>query len=368
MEIETFTATELAAFIASERYKKMPYLPITPLRAISQCANPQVDKDDILLFLAVENGEMLGYCGMLPDTVYFSDGSNKRMAWITGLWVNPAIRGKGIGSFLVKTAFETWGKSMYVTEFEPKTLPIYQKLGLTFLHTLNGQTLYDLEKWADLLILKYSKLNRIAFSLHFLEKITRPFFALFHSKSDFSALSFQKIAKIDTETELFIQSHQKKALLRRNAAALNWVTDFPWLKEMPQKDEIAQKYYFSYQAKIFKQEWVQVREKETGKIVALFLLSQRDANLKIPYFFADKKRIKVIESWILTYFQKSSACMLHVIQNDLFQYLDNQPINIRIKKYSKPFLHYFDILDEKMHENPYSLIDIQDGDGDCVFT
>ena len=55
MQLLTLNAIQLAAFIDSESYKNLQNLPITPLRALSQCNNPCAEADDILLLLFYGN-------------------------------------------------------------------------------------------------------------------------------------------------------------------------------------------------------------------------------------------------------------------------------------------------------------------------
>lgn len=364
MEIETFTATELAAFIVSERYKKMPYLPITPLRAISQCANPQADTHDILLFLAVENGEMLGYCGMLPDTIYIK-GRAEKVAWISGLWVNPAIRGKGIGKFLIKTALESYKNAMLVTEFIPETKKLYMSLACyQDMPALQGLTLYDIQKWDSLFVLKFTNFRSIFFLLKGISAITKPFFRLFLAKKTDNNLIFNKINEIDSATNAFIETKNKNALFRRNASDLNWLIHFPWMRKMPEKDVIAKAYYFSYQAQTFHQTWTQVKTKNEDKIVACFMLSVRDFNIKVPYFFAENAYIEPVAKWIFDYMQNSQASVFTLFQPELVAYFSqHKNLNYRTKKIEKPYM-----ISTKFNLADITGLRIQDGDGDCVFT
>ena len=132
-----------------------------------------------------------------------------------------------------------------------------------------------------------------------------------------------------------------------------------------QSDEaISKNYYFSYQSALFCQTWIQVKDKHTQQIVACFMLSLRECNLKVPYFFAEKAHIEAVATWILEYMQSSSASILTTFQPELVAYFQGQKnINFRIKNTSKPYMiaQKFDL------PQPFTL-QIQDGDGDCAFT
>lgn len=362
MEIRKLNAEQLSTFIQSEAYKNLPFLPITALRAISQCANPRMDKEDILLFIAEENSEMLGYCGMLPDRMYIKEQVHK-MAWISGLWVNPELRGRGVGTSLIKTALETWNNTMWVTEFIPDTKKLYTTLyEFQDLPPLKGLIIYHLAKWNKLVLLKFPKLKPLSLLLKTMSYLSRP---IFNRLSKSENLSFYSTHEINPEMSSFIERNNKNELFRRNSSDLNWLSHYPWMKQMSELDDIAKGYYFSYQATIFHQEWITVKDKQSHTIIACFMLSQRDFNLKIPYFYLEEASyISAIAEWIFAKMQMLDTCILTTFQPELVNYFQAHPtFNRRIKSTSRPYM-----LPKSINLSDIEKLRIQDGDGDCVFT
>ena len=98
----------LETFINSKEYFNLKTLPITKHRAISHIKNPRADKDDILLILAFEENDIVGYLGVLPDRLFLSDEKSYKCGWLSCFWVDYSVRGKGIGEQLIRKSLELW--------------------------------------------------------------------------------------------------------------------------------------------------------------------------------------------------------------------------------------------------------------------
>ena len=153
-------------------------------------------------------------------------------------------------------------------------------------------------------------------------------------------------------------------MFQRSEKELNWLTHFPWIAQMPEKDEIAKRYHFSAQSSVFQQVWIQVKEKKDNKLVAFFMLSLREETLKTPYFFAENAYIPEIAEWILGYMYAKKASILLTFQPELVSYFrKNHSLNFYTRNATR---HY--MLSKKLQLPENQIFSIQDGDGDGAFT
>src|SRR5215216_4877386 len=116
MEIKTLTPAQLQAFIETDEFKAMPVIPISTHRALSHVTNPRVEPNDVIMIMAYEEDKMVGYLGVLADRIYNDTGSFK-CGWLSCMWVDPTLRGRGIAKHLLSTAFANWQNHILVTEF-----------------------------------------------------------------------------------------------------------------------------------------------------------------------------------------------------------------------------------------------------------
>lgn len=370
MHIKQLNAAQLTDFLASTAFQNMPNVPISRIRGLSHAANPRADATDILLFLAEENGEMLGYFGMLPDYIYLQ-GKAEKVGWMSCLWIDPNTRGKGVAKALIENALQAWDDRMMVTEFTPEAGRLYHKMNIFQDLTIHqGIRMYDLQKWDSILLAKKPKLLPFSPFLKGFSFVTKPFFTFFRQKKQPENLLFTPVNEIDKAANAFIFAKNEGNLFQRSEKELNWLTHFPWIKQLVCEDtdksdmKIAKRYHFSAQATVFKQVWIQVKEKKNDRLVACFMLSLREETLKTPYFFAENAYISEIAEWILGYMYAKKASILLTFQPELVRYFrQHHSLHFYIRNATR---HY--MLSKKFQMPDNKTFSIQDGDGDCAFT
>lgn len=94
IEFEFLNKQLLSQYISSNDFGSQQTLPISKHRALSQINNPRAEENDVLLILAKEEGQVLGYTGVLPDMLFDSI----KFGWLSCLWVSEEARGKNIGT------------------------------------------------------------------------------------------------------------------------------------------------------------------------------------------------------------------------------------------------------------------------------
>lgn len=359
--ITLLNRSSLRQFIASSEYHTLPFVPITPHRALSHIANPAADEEDILLLLAYEEKTLVGYLGVLAGRIQQGEDL-KKCGWLSCMWIHPEQRGKQIAQKLLEACFEVWDKAILVTEFTIPAARLYEKTGaFNDLQIRKGIRLYvrsDLHKllpphkkifatvkpllrFADLLI------NGVA-DIRFLFRKKKPTHGLEYANS------------IDEEINSFIAGKQSAQLFKRNTDELNWIIKNPWILSAPEKDEIAKRYSFSAVDRSFVFYAVKVRNAE-GRLAAFMLFSKRNNVLKLPYVYFDMNVADIVQ-----------IIMYHIISLRINTFSCFHPeISAYLQKHRTPALYKKEInrhyIISKVFTIPPSF-DIQDGDADCSFT
>ena len=126
IEIKALNRKGLLEYIANEQFGLGEHIAISRHRAKSQAVNPRAEESDILLLLAIENGILVGYLGILPDYLFASKAKHK-VGWFSCLWVSPEARGKSISSLLMKAGLKHWNHKILSADYVPFTKKIYDK-------------------------------------------------------------------------------------------------------------------------------------------------------------------------------------------------------------------------------------------------
>lgn len=130
ISLKLLNKQQLYNFIHSDEYRQMPVLPISHHRAISHIHNPRATDKDVLLIIAYEDNEMLGYLGVLPDDITVEKQALFHVGWLSCIWVSPLARGKGIAKKMVLAAYESYQQHILITNFTSEAAALYEKLGV----------------------------------------------------------------------------------------------------------------------------------------------------------------------------------------------------------------------------------------------
>jgi len=252
MEIRKIRQHQLKTYIQSTEYETTKYVAISKHRALSHLRNPRVKPNDLVLVLIYEGGEMVAYLGVFADDLHFSTGL-EHVGWLSCMWVNPIMRGKGIAKKLIQTVFEAWDYKILVTEFTPAAHGLYNRTG-QFLDLAKPEGIrgYLRLNLAYLLPKKDEKWNKwkpflscidvlfnLPNSLRLLLKLD------YKGSLDSFGVKFEYLTEIDDESWAFIEEHKGKELMNRRREDLEWILENPWLISAPFKDVNASRYHFS---------------------------------------------------------------------------------------------------------------------------
>lgn len=358
IELKTLNKHQLLLFIQSDIYAAMPVLPISKHRAISHIHNPRANDNDVLLILAYENNNLLGYLGVLPDDIYAYNGEIFHVGWLSCIWVSPMARGKGIAKKMVLKAYEAYKHQLLITNFTREAGLLYHKLGIfENLPDMDGYRYYRRMCLADILPNRFPKTK----PLKFLFKLFDASFNLFWSpflKQKNNQLKFKNALP---SKDYLIRSNifDVSVGFKRSEKEFKWIEDYPWIKQVKTKSKEAEKYHFSSEEKHFESMFVQINEKEEvlGYIKYIF----RNGHLRIPYILYSTTHIEIF----------AKAITQLVLQKDASYITLFLPVDVKRKLnfryiYKKAIIRQFKITTELIRK--INAITIFDGDGDASFT
>ena len=290
IEIKTLNKKTLLEYINSAGFGAGPDIPISVHRALSQIKNPRLDENDVILLLAYDDGVLVGYLGILPDTVFRKGKGLEKIGWLSCLWVSQHVRRRGISVELMSKSLELWNNHVLAADYVPFTKKIYDRTNqfVDTPYTKRGIRLYVKSDLHTILPPKGNIFQRlkgllkaIDFCVNGILNVRLKLFA-----EDFSPLHFEYINSIDEEVNDFISAKQEKQPFRRNKDDLNWIVQNPWIIPANQKDDLNRKYYFSSTAKSFDFYLLKVRNSDQ-KLIAFLMFAKREDRLKLPYLYHD---------------------------------------------------------------------------------
>jgi GNAT superfamily N-acetyltransferase len=367
MEIKTYNSAQLNDLILSEQFAHMPVVPIITHRAISHIRNPRAEADDVLMIIAYENDQMAGYLGVLADRIYNAKGESFKCGWLSCMWVDPLVRGKGIAKQLLATAFKTWNEHILVTEFTPEAKGLYDRSGgFADLRTNEGLRCYLRFNLHEVLPKKNEKYKRYETILSIADAIANIPVELKHRylpPLKYSILKFEEVKRLYADVNDLITSKSENSFERRNTSDLNWMIEFPWLMQSAPTEE-SRRYHFSSVASRFQNVFIKITM--ANRIVGFIHLTIRDNHLKVPYAFFEKENARDVMEYIYDLMFTQGINMLTVFHPELVNYLTENSSPFIYKRAVKR--HYIISKVLEAHFADKASLRIQDGDADCAFT
>ncbi|MCI5084177.1 MAG: GNAT family N-acetyltransferase [Saprospiraceae bacterium] len=366
IEFQLLRQDDLLHFIASPEFDSMEHLPISRQRAIAQAHNPRLQPDDVLLILARQSGQMVGYLGLLPDLIRYH-GTFERISWMSCIWIDPRHRGKRIAGKLVQKAAELTDNRMLCTEFTASAKRLYDKLGLfRTLDELNGIRLYCRMDLHRILPPKKPIYRKVKPLLKVFDRLANAILDLrfAFAKSSVSPEQIEYLPLVDEETAHWIEAYQSNSLFGRKATELNWMLQYPWVLSAPSADRDSVRYHFTAVEPCFQFVPIKLRDK-SGKIVAFLIFARRNQQLKLPYCYLKKAALPLVVQLIQDHILQWRIHTFSTYHPDLTEYLrKHKGWGLFQKTIRRSYL--ISTTFEMAGTANYS--EIQDGDGDGAFT
>lgn len=365
MEIRTYNAEQLEAFVNSDEFAQLKNLPISMHRAISHVRNPRLDPTKNLLYVAYENNEVVGYRLMLCDHIYIDD-QPKPIAWFSCVWVHPGMRGKGIAKGMMKMVLDEWGDNIVYSNPVPASRELYLSLGFKGPIPLLGMRGYMRSNMAELGPNRYPKFKALKPLWHITDSLINAFQDArlrFGDAAQNTPKGLEQVEAVSDEIADFIAPFQTNELFRRNKAELNWITQYPWILSGEPTEE-SKRYYFSAIDKRFEFRHLVLRD-GSGKIIMYMLAAFRNQKLNLPYLYFKARYTEQVAEVIIHMMLTEKLSTVTTFNPHLAQYL---------KKNDLPFLFVKSIQRDYYAAQkfiPYFETDppnFMEGDGDQAFT
>jgi hypothetical protein len=325
-----------------------------------------------LLVMLFENNEMLGYLGVLPDDLFYTNSESEitkvHVGWLSCIWVDPAQRGRGIAKNLLETVFKAWDDNILATEFtavakalydrtekfidltKPTGIRAYMRINLSYLLAAKNPN-----KWAKFKCL-----------LEIVDSISNVILDIRRSLIRKKKVQFSVISEIDKEAKYFIeQNRSDNELMKRSVSDLEWIINNPWLLSGQKADDLSKRYHFSSVADYFAFKVMKVYNQE-NKLAAVLMLSIRDRNVKVPYVYYSPGALAFISDALENFMREQKYNMLTVFHTELCDEIGKNGSAYFMLR--KMYRHYLISNKFESELKELKIFIIQDGDADASFT
>lgn len=364
MEIKSYNAHELRELVQSPDFRRLKHLPISRLRAASYLNNPRAVPDKKMLFIGWINNEVAAYRLMLPDIIYLN-GEPEEVAWFSCVWVDPEKRGLGLARKLVTLALEEWGDYIMGADPVVASKTMYQQHYNFAVPAIDGLRLYFRFNMAEILVKKKPSLKPAKPILGMGDTVANMFQDMRLNGYQVKQVpNYEVVPEVDDDLTHFISGFQQNELFRRGKNELNWITQYPWIREGVSTAE-DEKYYFSSVSRQFRQQHIKVLD-ESNITIGYVLCTLRDGHLKIPYAYFEANNTEAIAKVLLKLALEHQATMLTTFNPLLTDYfMKNKGPAIFAKQIKRYYL-----VSEKLlpFVNTGTQANFKEGDGDQAFT
>jgi GNAT superfamily N-acetyltransferase len=360
MDIRVYTLEELESHIRTTCSKPHEVTPLSPLRLTSYLRNPRAEKTDPVLFELRLNEKLIAYRTLLPDHFMDQNGQNSRFAWLSGNWVDPEFRRKGLSSKLLQEAESVWDSRLMYTNYAPASKAVYdQTKQFTLLAKRDGKRYYLRAATEELLGERLGARDLLRLGDRTVNQLREHRLLKFKPVEN-SACKVERISTLDPQLKEIVQRMQKFSLFGRTPDVFKWILQNPWLTE----DKGASlNYPFSFQVArhenlLYK---FTLRDKSTG----LLWLMIHNRTMSAPYVFSESDQLYPLMAQTLIHQMIREDCAHTTIRNP--------QLEEGLVAYKKWFLTIRSMPQQVFaHQKLTAQIppnkEIRDGDGDVVFT
>lgn len=361
MDVLTYRLEEIESHLLASFSRSSGTQSMSPLRLASYLENPRSDPTDIVLIELHHKGKLIAYRTLLPDHFVSSDEKIVRFAWLSGNWVHPAFRRKGISTQLLHSAEKAWDGRLMYTNYAPASKAVYDRSeSFRPVAIRKGKRFYLRAASDELLGRRMGSSSVFRTCDRVINKFREGNLYRLGQKEHVGC-SIEKLDGFDDETRKLLAQSREKSLFQRDATVFEWAIDYPWIthKEVP-----ALEYHFSYKAQRFENILLKFRDMDTGNMGMLWLIQHNNV-LSVPYVLVENEAIfSHMAEYILWNMINSGSTHATLrcpeLVNELmlfkrhFLLVRNMPQHI--------FAH------AKLEEQFPDGLKIHDGDGDVMFT
>ena len=361
MDLKSYKLEELEPYLYTLYSDPKSLIPIPPTRLRSYLNNPRAKLSDPVLFEMRKEGEVVGYRTLLPDCFYDRGGNPQPFAWLSGNWVRPDMRRRGISTQLLEMAEKQWEGRLMYTNYAPESKAVYDHSGrFRLIANRKGKRFYLRSASEDLLAERLGSRKLLRTTDMLINNLREQRLEKFKFKHGISC----KVEPVDgfiAQLSELVGKLKLDALFRRDREIFEWALEYPWVTEQA-CDPI--NYHFSYKANRFENIIHHVIHPDGNSQGILWLIIHNNV-LSAPYLFAGDKALYACMAETILRVMIENGCTHTTIRNPelmdslmahkkIFLSIRNMPQLIFAHKQLIPLLP----------EQPV----IHDGDGDVMFT
>lgn len=365
MQIREITIGELDDFAKSGLWQQLQPKPITPLRAVSQSKNPRAHPGDVALVIAYEGNTLAGLAGILPDAV---NGQVDQKAYSNTCWWVNESEGRRLALPLFMKALAHCRERMFLTDMTPHTLAILEKTNwFEFPAMTSGRRGYLKFNLHEVLPAKRPNLGKLTPLIRLFDKglnlLFSPLRMINRKRFGLKNIKVEIPGSLNQELHVFMEQHSSHEFTRRGALDLEWIVRYPWIKTQ-QEATLADAFNYPFSHIVHRFEQYFVHLSTSGKTIGLLLISIREGHMKVPYAYFDQNDAPLIVKAIYGQAVLKKAVTLTLFRPSLVEAMQSAPHPFLFRKSIRRLAAVSRELSGLYRQYP----DLQDGDGDVVFT
>jgi GNAT superfamily N-acetyltransferase len=364
ISIDRITVSELLQLVLSPDYLKWEVIPISRHRAKSYASNPRCSQADVVLYLAYIDSQLVGYRTVMPDTLLVN-GKSIKIGWLSGNWVNPSLRRKGIASELFNAAYTDWEGKLLYTNYAIESKAVYDKAScFQPVETLHGIRLYTRPCLVKILPKRaphFRFLLPVWYMLDFFMSLLNPL-PFFAKLIKCKGISYEYLNYPDTELNTLLLNATNQTCTKRGERELEWIFRYPWLVSSPLGDLLGEKYFFSSSPKNFHQILVKVyRDRE---LLGFIMMNNVDGFISTPYIECNDSDANIFAKIIVKHASAMGAFRLTCYHPKISAHIKGLlPFGWFSIRQERNFFASKPLVNEAGIDNFHFL----EGDGDCAF-
>lgn len=366
VKITKIRNNEILFFADDSKFADWENLPISKYRAISYSRNPRSNPQDVVLYLAYINDQLVGYRSVMADFV-FVGGVMIKVGWLSGNWVHEDYRRKGIATFLFDEAYKDWGNRLLYTNYAPESKAVYDKSGrFSLIASRAGTRFYLRSCLSSLLPVRSTVFKQSTYALKaidFLMNLINPIPLAVGRLRPKQGVEVECLSMPDNEIFHFLEVVCRPTFTQRTRTEFQWILDYPWLVSSPKGNQMREKYFFSSNPKRFCQSFIKVSEDK--RLLGFLMLNLNDNKLSIPYCSFGVNDAELMSRVLLTFAVRFNVSMITIYQHGLVEALKKRWL---IRLFSKNRIQNYFATKELARQLDGLQVSFNDGDGDCTFT
>ena len=360
MDLKSYTLEELKPYLYTLYSKPESLLPVSPLRLQSYLKNPRANLSDPVLFEMREKGEVIAYRTLLPDSFYDIKENTQRFAWLSGNWVRPDMRRRGISTHLLEMAEKQWEGRLMYTNYAPESKALYDHTGrFKVIANREGKRFYLRSAAEDLLGKRLGSRKLLGAADRMINQLREGRLESFNFSQE-CPCGVEPLKSFVAQLSALVSKLQQDALFRRDREIFEWALEYPWVTEQA-CDPL--NFHFSYRANRFENSIYHFTQSDGDYEGILWLLMHNNV-LSVPYLFAGSNALLTCMAETIVRTMIASGCTHTTIRNPelIEKLLAYKRIFLSVRKMPQ-LIFAHEKLTGLIPDNPV----IHDGDGDVMF-